>query len=239
MIFKWGHEEFKWTHVVIGIFLGTIASILAWVITKNLIVGIISFFGLFVLALLVDFGYINLKTYIGFKKSGILNVYPNQYLCTEAVKSKLDLVKTIDILTIRGLGICGLKDSLMWQKLVERAGQIQVRILFLDPNSKYVEIRARELDENTDRYKKGILLAQDSFRELKDRRVTIEAKMYDALPIWRLMSLDQYLYVSSFLPSKEGHHSAIYEITAEEFSSLYNTFMREFEYLWSISTKYL
>jgi len=226
------------TLITIGV--GVLASLLAWALTQNFKIVFTSLF-LFIIAFIIFiFIYKKAKTLITFKKCGIVNVHTNQYAAETSIREKLSSANSIDILTIRGLGIFALKDSLIRKILVERADQIKVRVLFLNPDSQYVARRAGEVGESAKAFRQGILLCQGYLTELKiQHKVHIEAYMYDTLPVWRLKFMDSALYVSSFQPSKEGHHSAMYELVANGDFSLYNSFRREFEYLITISKKYL
>ena len=227
--------------ILLPIVVSVFSSIIALLITENYFIGLLVFvFFLIILFIGYFIIYCKLKRFMDIRKCGILNVFPDQYSGTTSIQSKANTSTQIDILTIRGLGIFALKDSLFRRKIIERKGQISIRVLFLNPESKYVDERAKEIGENAVTFRKAIILAQESIQELKNKYdITIQAAMYDALPIWRLIFCDQYLYVSSFLPSKEGHLSPMYEMTSEKELTLYNTFKREFEYLWGISKKFI
>lgn len=171
---------------------------------------------------------------------GIIAVHTNQYEAENSIKKRLLSSKTIDILTVRGLGIFALKDSLIKKTLMERAGQINVRVLFLNPSSKYVEVRAKEVGEEFAAFRQGILLCQGYLGELKNKyNVNLNAYMYDSLPTWRLNFIDNFVYVSSFLPSQEGHHSAMYEISSDKDYSLYSSFKRGFNNMCEVSEKFI
>lgn len=223
---------------IIAIGTGILSSVIAWAITLNLTLGLISIATFTFLFFVFKFIYAKTKILKTFKMCGIVAVHTNQYEAENSIKERLVSAKHIDILTIRGLGIFALKDSLIKHTLIERAGQINVRVLLLNHTSKYVEMRAREVGEDSSAFRQGIILGQDYLQELKNKHnIKINVYLYDSLPIWRLKFIDNCVYVSSFLPSKEGHHSAMYEITSEQNFSLFDSFKRDFDNMCEVSEK--
>ncbi len=169
---------------------------------------------------------------------GIVRTHPNQDAAAGEIRKYLGAVTSVDVLTIRGLGIFGLKDSLLRSQLSDTTRQITTRILYLSPSSDFVEIRAREIGENTNTFRQGIILAEQSLITLQQTEMLgLQAAAYDALPIWRLIRVDKHMFVSAFLPRMDGHRSPVLELIDDSGDSVYHVFMRYFDDLWKRSCR--
>lgn len=221
------------TSLFLTFVMGVISSLIAWGLTQSTLSVLITVTIFIILIMAFYRLYPPIRRIVIFNQSGIVNIYQNQSDAEDAIRTKLQTARAIDILTIRGLGILGLKESLLKQMLIDRAGQITIRVLYLNPNSIFVEQRAKEIKENHSTFVHGILLCQKFLSELKYiYKLNIGANMYDDLPIWRMIILDDTAFVSSYIPSCEGHNSAMYEIKSGQKYSLYCVFKRYFEYLY-------
>ncbi len=230
--------KFNFSEIIYVLVIGVISSLIAWAITENLNYSIIVICIFFVIYLVAYFIYKKLIIIDRFKKCGILEVYQNQNESEVKIKDKISTCNTLDVLAVRGLGIFGLKDSLIRDILIKRAGQMSVRVVFLSPYSKYMYKRANEVGEDIEAFRKGIILAQDFVRELKLRhKVNIKAYSYDSLPIWRLLFIDNRVFISSYQPAIDGHKSPVYEIIANNEYSFYSKFKREFDFIISNSVE--
>ena len=75
-------------------------------------------------------------------------------------------------------------------------------------------------------------------REVVDTNsvVDLTVKLYDRLPVWRVIRLDEMIYVSAFDAAWEGHESAVYEIPHTPRGAFWAGYQRSFEDLWENST---
>jgi hypothetical protein len=57
-------------------------------------------------------------------------------------------------------------------------------------------------------------------------------RLHTRLPVWRLIRLDEVLYVSAFDASWEGHESTVYEIPHTPRGAFWAGFRRLFDDVW-------
>ena len=67
--------------------------------------------------------------------------------------------------------------------------------------------------------------------------VDLEARLYDRLPVWRYIRLDDTAYVSSFDRAWEGHESTIYHLPKTPRGSFWAGNRRHFEDLQSTARR--
>jgi transcriptional regulator with XRE-family HTH domain len=167
----------------------------------------------------------------------ISHVYPNQVPVAEEIRRRASEVNELDVLAVRALGIIGLNDSLLRPALLARESPLRVRVLLLDPDCPAAQIRAGEIEESPESFSAGIRLALSRLREVAATNQTVDltVKLYDRLPIWRLIRLDGVVYVSAFDAAWEGHESAVYEIPHTPRGAFWAGHRRGFEDLWKNS----
>ncbi|RKT05028.1 hypothetical protein BX286_3010 [Streptomyces sp. 3211.6] len=112
---------------------------------------------------------------------------------------------------MRGLGLVGLKDSMLRPHLVRQDGGLRVRVLLLDPEAPAVALRAAEIGESAESLASGVRLAEARLRELAEI-CDIEVYRYGMLPTWRLIRADSTMFVGAFDAGWEGHESATYKV---------------------------
>jgi hypothetical protein len=122
--------------------------------------------------------------------------------------------------------------------LLARTAPLHVRVLLLDPQSQSAQRRASEIGESLDAFTSGIQLALARLREVADGEplLNLQVKLYDRLPVWRVIRLDHVMYVSAFDAAWEGHESAVYEIPHTPRGAFWAGHRRDFEDLWDHST---
>lgn len=87
-------------------------------------------------------------------------------------------------------------------------------------------LRAGEIGESPASFTSGIRLAVERLRELAAEPGTdLAVYLYDARPIWRVIGVDETLYVSGFA-SWEGHSSTMYKLLPTAGSALHHGFRR-------------
>ena len=150
----------------------------------------------------------------------LAGVYASQAEATTDIASTARTARVVEVLAVRGLGILGLKDSLLRPGITE-AAPATVRVMLLDPDSEAAHRRAHEIGETAETFRASSLLALSRMRELADEFTrqndapttsTVECYLYSELPTWRVIALDDVLFVSIFGDTAEGHMSPMYRI---------------------------
>ncbi|MFC4008757.1 hypothetical protein ACFOY2_16110 [Nonomuraea purpurea] len=166
-------------------------------------------------------------------RAEIHHVFPSQSAASEDIRTAAKEADRIDVLAVRGLGLFGLKDSLLRHHLLNSKHARTLRILLLHPESEAAHQRAKEIDESHQSFAAGIRLAEDRLKELADQApsLTIEVYRYTILPVWRLIALDDIYYVSAFGDVWEGHESAVYKVAPTPHGALHRGYRRMFDQL--------
>lgn len=159
----------------------------------------------------------------------IVRVYADQAAAAAEIQRAARAAQELDVLAVRGLGLLGLRDSLLRPHL-DRDGDEppRLRVLLLDPDSEALVRRAAEIGESAESLAGGIRLAEARLRELAELG-RVEVYRYSTLPVWRVIRLDTALYVSAFTPEWEGHQSATYKILHTSHGPLYQGHRRQFD----------
>lgn len=166
-------------------------------------------------------------------RAEIISIYPSQSVAVPDINAAARDAHRIDVLAVRGLGIVGLNDSLLRATVLDQ--QPHLRVMLLDPDSEAADRRAREIRESLETFTNGIQLAIARLRELADHGAKVEVGLYDTLPTWRLIGLDNILFVSAFGSSHEGHISPMYKITRTSSGALHRGFVRFRDEMWRIA----
>jgi hypothetical protein len=162
-------------------------------------------------------------------------VHPNQAACAGLLRHLLESAIRVDILNIRGLGLFALTDSVMRGTFARRRTQLSVRILTMSAASAFVKSRATELGDEPESLRSGIRLGKKSIDEMRRGGVNITARAYDRQAVWRLIVIDDRMFVSGFLPSIEGHDFPALELRHTGPKSLYCLLKRQYDELWDSS----
>ncbi|MGY0459447.1 helix-turn-helix domain-containing protein [Kitasatospora sp. cg17-2] len=159
----------------------------------------------------------------------IVRVYSDQASAAAEIQRTARSAGEIDVLAVRGLGLLGLRDSLLRPHLERGAdARPRLRVLLLHPEAPAVADRAREIGESAESLSSGILLAEARLRELAEVG-HVEVYRYRTLPVWRTIRLDATLYVSSFHSGWEGHESATYKVLATPYGPLFAGWRRQLD----------
>jgi hypothetical protein len=108
---------------------------------------------------------------------------------------------------------------------------VTLRVLLAAPDSEATARRVAEVDESRESFANGISLSVSMLRELHDAVSREVYYYYDALPIWRLISLDHTVYASPFSSTLEGHQATTYKVAASADGTLHGGFRRVFDEL--------
>jgi transcriptional regulator with XRE-family HTH domain len=158
----------------------------------------------------------------------IVATFPHQAAAEADIRTRAAATGRLDILAVRALGIIGFKDSLLRRSVLGAASRPSLRVLLVDPDSAAAAQRAAEIDESLEAFSAGIKLSLVRLRELA-ADVPTEVYLYDALPVWRMIGMDDTLYVSSFSAQWEGHESPTYKLMNTTGGALFRGFRRTFD----------
>lgn len=160
----------------------------------------------------------------------VVQVYPGQAAASEDIRQLAASAEELDVLAVRGLGLIGLNDSLLRSSLARSAGRQRprVRILLLDPESSALAVRAAEIGESPESLAGGVALSETRLRELSGI-CNVQVYRYGMRPTWRVIRMDDTMFVSTFDADWEGHESATYKVMEAPQGPLYRGFQRMFE----------
>jgi hypothetical protein len=158
----------------------------------------------------------------------IVRIFPDQAAATADIRHMAAAANHIDVLAVRGLGVLALKDSLLRGSLMTTEHRAALRVLLARPDAEATAKRAVEIGESPESFASGIRHSISRVRELADV-VDLEIYLYDRLPVWRLVGLDDTLYAATFADRWEGHESPTYKLVSTPGGALYSGFRRTFE----------
>jgi hypothetical protein len=172
--------------------------------------------------------------------STVTRSYRSQATAAREIRQLTASACELDLLAVRGLGLLGLNDSLLRAAVSVRSTTLAVRVLVVDANSDAAASRAAEIGESPAAFAVSIRLAEHKLEELAGTPgLTLSAHRYATLPTWRLIGLDDTLFVSTFDAEWEGHASPIYRVEAGTGGALYRGFRRMFQDMIDTSERFI
>ncbi|MEV5835083.1 helix-turn-helix transcriptional regulator [Nocardia sp. NPDC052112] len=168
------------------------------------------------------------------QRAEISTTYPSQAEATKEIRDLTVDAGAIDVMAIRGLGILGLNDSLLRDSLPAHA---RLRVLLMDPESEAVATRAQAIGESADSFAVGIRLSIARIKELADAGRPVEIYTYSQVPVWRIIKIDDVLFVSAFTMNREGHTSPTHRFDPNDQGVLHHAFVSTFEQAVSSATR--
>ena len=166
----------------------------------------------------------------------------------DVAPSTLDIISKAEI-SVDFIGISGRTffESSEIEEIIKRKvnSGVKFRFLIVNPESKFVEEKA--LDEGDDP-KAWIHDIQASIARLNGLKSQIAnkqsnngvlLKIYDALPIWRGLFIDnKYGYVTYYPHGKRGKQSQVLHLV-NSIGKLYSPIFDQFNYFWNYTSKQL
>lgn len=167
--------------------------------------------------------------------------YHSQQAAAREIRQLAARARSLDLLAVRGLGLLGLNDSLLRAAITKRSGPpLAIRVLILDADCDAATRRAREIGETPAAFAVAVRLAEHKLASLSAQPgVALEAYRYATLPTWRIIAVDDTLFVSTFDAEWEGHASPIYRIGIEGGGALHRGFRRMFQEMTSTAERFL
>ncbi len=165
--------------------------------------------------------------------------YASQAQAARDILGQVRTATTLDMLIVRGLGLLGLNGSLLRTSLtVPRSQPLLLRIALLNPRSEAAKARAMEIGESSSTFAAGIRLSQERLADLAhDARIELSLYLYDRLPTWRLLIVDDVMFVGTFDPDWEGHTSPVYRLDPGTGGAFHRGMRRTYEELLSSATR--
>ena len=162
----------------------------------------------------------------------------------EAANDIRDLAATaqrIDILAVRGLGLLGLNDSLLRTIVTaERAEPLVIRVLVVDAACDAATRRAAEIGESPESFAASVRFAEHKLKDLStEPGIAMQAFRYTSLPVWRIVSVDDTAFVSTYDEGWEGHNSPVHRIDASDGGALFKGFRRMFNDLVATAEQFI
>lgn len=165
---------------------------------------------------------------------GITNIYTNHdkapkiYEIIKSAQTSIDFVG-ISLRTV-------FETEGVERLLIEKAeASIKLRFLILNPDSPYVEKKAKDEGDAPEVWKHDIQSSLSRLKEIQGRvrsGVRIEIALYDSMPNWRCVFVDDKIVFASFYPhGKRGKAAPVLVITKTS-NSLYVPFHTDFTALW-------
>lgn len=211
-----------------------ITTTLSYYVTQNPIIS------LYVLIVVLGFGIIiyliglfYYTIFIQSNVSGIVRIYRNQSEAEKEIAKCIAFAQEIDILAVRGLGIASLRDSVIQKGLRATENEVRVRIAYLDKASIHCKTRASEIGESLEEFTSALQAGYSGLSQLRiSEKLNVEFKVYDQLPVWRIIRVDDTMFVTGFLNNKNGHDVYLYQIQRRNDFSLFPILKREFDEIW-------
>jgi hypothetical protein len=211
--------------------IGIVASAIWWALTQSPITAGAALAGIALISYLL---WRNLPTLVRIEeiaRSEIVRVFEDQAAAAPAIVAAAADARRVRILSVRGLGILGLNGSVLRELLTERgAAPRRIEVLLLAPDGAAAGTRAIEVGESADAFSHGLDLGLQRLRELTvETRHELAVYLYDELPAWRLIALDDALFISSFGSAVEGHRSRMYQVDGRKQSTIATAITRMFD----------
>jgi transcriptional regulator with XRE-family HTH domain len=158
----------------------------------------------------------------------ISRAFTPQSAATREIRARVPQAQTIDVIAVRGLGLLGMNDSLLRAALTApRPHPLTLRVALLNPDGRFAERRAGEIGETQKIFADGVRLSELHLAELAtSERLHVEVYRYEMLPTWRVIAVDETLYVGTFDEQWEGHASPMYRLEPGTGGALHRGMLR-------------
>lgn len=111
----------------------------------------------------------------------------------------------------------------------------EIKILLLNPNAKQTRMRAAALGVPLDKYQREIFDSIDFLKDLKNKGKTIALKLYSQRPIWKMIILDDFLWLQYYDSRYHVEQMPVYGISRRKdgsnlFDPLYEVFKKKWNH---------
>ena len=164
------------------------------------------------------------RIWLGGFISDIAKVYTSKYRGQRAIDRDIAKSESVRILTIRGKSIVDIYPSL-WDN--DKTGRrIEIIVSRLD-NDSVIQERSRANNTSIDLYKNEMSYAYNGLKLKRNKFGNLSIFLHKENPAFRLIILDEYLYVSHFLPEKNVNKSRL--IRYQKSNGAYIAFLHYYE----------
>jgi transcriptional regulator with XRE-family HTH domain len=150
------------------------------------------------------------------------------------IQAIAETAEVADVLTVRALGTIAMTDSLLRAPLTrpERGSKARVRVLVLDPKSPELHGIAETVGETERFFSASLRFGEELLHELADEgTVDLEVYRYRSRPVWRIVRLDNTVFVSVIGPRSEPHTRTVYRLAPTPPGTIAFGFSGQFEAL--------
>lgn len=165
------------------------------------------------------------------KNTKIFYFRPNIHVVdkTENTKFLLEqckVAKDICILGATGYRTFARKDSESIAPLREVLEDItgEIKILLFHPKGQFTISRANALGVPLDDYQREIMNSINFLKELKNKGENIALKLYMQRPIWKMIILDNFMWLQYYHPKKHVERMPVYGISRSQKKEEYSLF---------------
>jgi hypothetical protein len=139
--------------------------------------------------------------------------------------------RSVDILALRGTELVSLVAPLVEAARAARPDRVVVRVLLLDPDAEAARSRATQLGEPQESFVDEIRRTQEQMTHLATHTpgLSLQLLCYAELPIWRMVVVDDVLYVSILCPPDPDRPAAVYRLRRVPEGSLHPGFLAGFD----------
>lgn len=167
-------------------------------------------------------------------QSGIEYVYSNDKDASRDIVKYTRRSKEIKIFSMRAYRLI-LESSALHFLLEPNCPVGEVRILLADPDSDSVLKRAREYAEfdstyTVESYRNEIQYSIENIHTRLHRLPKVKMRIHREYASFRLLIVDEYLFLSFFLKDESGDTSKVFRVSIH--SPLYHAFYRYFDSIW-------
>lgn len=108
----------------------------------------------------------------------------------------------------------------------------EINILLLNPNGTHTKSRAKALGVPFSEYMQQIINSVNFLKELITKGKNVHLKFYSQRPIWKMIILDDFLWLQYYHPTMHVEHTPVYGIKRGGSSSLFNPLYDVFQKKW-------
>lgn len=157
----------------------------------------------------------------------------------ELLLEKIAVAKVIEILGATGYNTFARwnpgKDKAVLREAFETYEKGEIKLLLLNPDSKQTRMRASSLGVPLDKYRKEIFESINFLKELKNKGKALSLKLYSQRPIWKMIILDNFLWLQHYDPRSHVDLMPVYGIYRKEegdsfFGPLYEVFKKKWNH---------
>ena len=158
---------------------------------------------------------------------GVVNIYRHRQDAQPTIDDFVQSARTIWFMGIKATSLLSEHQTVD----IDFAQVSKMKILVIDSKSRHVARRTGEVDHKPEIHRPEIQHNLKKFTVLNEPpRISIAVRLYDFLPIWNLLFIDNVLFLSFYLRGIRGTESLCLQI--ERPSQLFLAFERYFNEMW-------